>query len=132
MYATKGHVSYQWRLNGVDIPGANADTLYALETGVYEVIVGNNLGCKSASAALNYTGCSPEDMEVTPNPSTGEYNIIWCKKVTAVLYTIDGRLVGSADETRKVSLKNLPPGMYMLTVFDNNKKRVRAVKIVKL
>lgn len=132
MYATKGHVSYQWRLNGSDIPGATADTLYALETGVYEVVVANNLGCKSASATLNYTGCAPEDMEITPNPSTGEYNIIWCKKVTAALYTIDGRLVGTADETRRVSLKNLPPGMYMLTVFDNNKIRVKSVKIVKL
>lgn len=132
LYATKGHLSYQWRLNGLDIPGATSDTLYALETGIYDVVVSNSLGCKSSSAPLNYTGCSADDMEITPNPSTGEYNIIWCKKVTAVLYTIDGRLVGSADETRRVSLKNLPPGMYMLSVFDNNKIRVKSVKIVKL
>lgn len=132
LYATKGHTSYQWRLNGVNIPGATADTLYALETGIYDVVVSNVLDCRSTSSLLNYTGCTADDMEIMPNPVTGELSIVWCKKVTAVLYTIDGRLVGQADETRRISLTGLPPAMYMLTVFDNNKIRVKSLKIVKL
>jgi hypothetical protein len=131
MYATPGAVSYQWQLNGVDIPGAVSDTLYALETGIYRVIVTNASGCKTSSVPVNYTACSADDMQILPNPTGGELSIVWCRKVNAVLYTADGRTVGYADEVRKITMGNLPSGFYILHVFDTNGDRVRSVKIVK-
>lgn len=132
MYATQGYPSYQWRLNAMDIPGATADTFYAQETGIYEVIVKNTSGCAASSSKMNYTGCDPGDMEVMPNPVTGELTVVWCKKVTAVLLTIDGRYVGQADEIRKIIFPQIPAGTYILNVYDNEMNRVRSVKIVKM
>ncbi len=131
MYATRGATAYQWQLNGVDIPGAVTDTLYALETGVYHVVVTNASGCRSASAPVHYTACSADDMQILPNPTGGELSIVWCRKVNAVLFTADGRVVGYADEARKITMGNLPSGFYILHVFDTNGERVRSVKIVK-
>ncbi|GAA4460974.1 hypothetical protein GCM10023093_04750 [Nemorincola caseinilytica] len=132
LYATKGYPSYQWRINTTDIPGATADTFYAQETGIYEVVVKNTSGCSAVSAKLNYTGCDPGDMEVMPNPVTGELTVVWCKKVTAILLTIDGRYVGQADEVRKIIFRDIPSGTYILNVYDNEMEKVRSVKIVKL
>ena len=131
MYAAKGGASYQWQLNGVDIAGATTDTLYALETGIYQVIITNSSGCRSTSFPVNYTACSADDMQIMPNPTSGELSIVWCRKVTAVLYTADGRTVGYADEVRNITMGNLPSGFYILHVFDVNGERVRSVKIVK-
>jgi hypothetical protein len=131
LYATQGANSYQWQLNGVDIPGAVTDTLYALETGAYRVVITNEYGCEASSEPVNYTGCSADDMQIMPNPTSGELSIIWCKKVNAILYTADGRKIGYADEVRKISMGDIPSGFYILKVYDVRGEHIRSVKIVK-
>jgi uncharacterized repeat protein (TIGR03803 family) len=45
-----GGLTYQWRLDGVDIPGANASNYIPFQTGNYSVVVSSGLGCDSTSA----------------------------------------------------------------------------------
>jgi hypothetical protein len=132
LHATIGYASYQWRVNGVDIPGANADSFFANTAGVFEVTVANTFGCVAASMPLDYAGCGPEDLELFPNPVTGALTIIWCRKVTARISTIDGREVGRVSDADKLVMRNLPAGMYLLSVYDNNGILVKTSKIVKL
>ena len=60
------NVSYQWRKNGINIPGANAATYAVNQTGSYSVVIANQI-CPSTSATtsnvLNVT------VNPTPNPN---------------------------------------------------------------
>ncbi len=58
-------LAYQWKFNGTDIPGANADSLVILaddcaKVGNYSVTVSNGFGnVTSSSAAVTFTGAPP-------------------------------------------------------------------------
>ena len=59
--ATTGLTTYQWKLNGVNVSGANEDTLTVLTSGSYTVAVSDANGCTATS-----TG---EVVTVNPNPT---------------------------------------------------------------
>lgn len=59
--------SYQWQKDGIDIPGANAQTYVATVTGNYSVTVTNAGGCSGTSSAVPVT-VSPAPV-VTTTPS---------------------------------------------------------------
>jgi hypothetical protein len=130
--ATKGYSSYQWKLNTVELPGANADTLYADLPGFYQVEVTNGEGCPVGSSVFDYNGCEPDDIVLYPNPTRNVINIVWCKKVTARLMAADGKTIGVAENTNIVDLSVVPAGVYMLSLFDNNGHKIRTSKVVKL
>jgi len=48
--------NYQWRRNGVDLPGANVATLSTSTPGNYTVIVTDDNGCVSAESAIHVLG----------------------------------------------------------------------------
>ncbi len=53
--------TYQWQLDGVDIPGATLDSYFTFDGGNYTVVVTNSSGCSAQSAvftAFNYQGQS--------------------------------------------------------------------------
>jgi gliding motility-associated-like protein len=56
-----GITSYQWRVNGVNIPGANSINYPATSSGVYSVEVGNNNNCFKISSGVTVT--------INPNPT---------------------------------------------------------------
>ena len=56
-----GITSYQWRVNGVDIPGANLISYSATSSGFYSVEVGNNNNCFKISSEVEVT--------INPNPT---------------------------------------------------------------
>jgi hypothetical protein len=84
------------------------------------------------SAPFDYAGCSPDDMQIMPNPASGLLTIVWCRRVSVRLSAIDGRDVGGAVNVTDISFRNLPAGMYILSVYDSSGNRVRVEKIVKL
>ena len=47
--------TYQWKLNGNNIAGANSSTFTAISSGDYSVEVTNSFGCTSASSVTNVT-----------------------------------------------------------------------------
>ncbi len=130
--ASKGYMGYQWRLNGAEITGAVSDTLFAETPGKYQVAVSNTFGCMSLSGTLDYEGCTADDVRMYPNPSNGTVQVDWCRKVSARLVTIDGREVGKALEVNTIEISALPPGIYLLVVYDGNGARVKTYKLVLL
>lgn len=50
-----GATGYQWRLNGVDIPGASSTTYTASAAGAYSLVISDNQGCTSTSSVINLT-----------------------------------------------------------------------------
>lgn len=125
-----GYAAYQWKFNDTNIPGANADTLYAETPGTYEVQVFNEFGCSAKSDKYTYEGCGPDDIRVYPNPSMGYLYVEWCRRVTARLITIDGREVGVVKNQNYAEMHNIASGVYLLVIYDSNGIKAKTYKIV--
>jgi hypothetical protein len=57
-------VSYQWRKNGINIPGATSQTLVVSQSGAYSVVIANQ-ACPATSAVISNT----LTIQVFPNPN---------------------------------------------------------------
>ncbi|MFN4951265.1 MAG: T9SS type A sorting domain-containing protein, partial [Flavobacteriales bacterium] len=57
-------VSYQWRKNGINIPGATSQTLVVSQSGTYSVVIANQ-ACPATSAVISNT----LTIQVFPNPN---------------------------------------------------------------
>jgi hypothetical protein len=57
-------VSYQWRKNGINIPGATSQTLVVSQSGTYSVVIANQ-ACPATSAVVSNT----LTIQVFPNPN---------------------------------------------------------------
>jgi len=65
-----GNYTYQWRLNGGNIPGATSATYAATATGQYSVQVTAGPGCSNISAATSVTVAPLPPTAVTPTGAT--------------------------------------------------------------
>ena len=130
--APTGYASYQWILDGMSIPGAITDTYQILNAGVYAVMVTDSPGCAISSADQNYASCSTDDIKIFPNPNTSTLYIDWCKKLTARVICLDGKVLKTIENAREVDLATLPDGIYMISLFDTYGNKLITKQITKL
>jgi hypothetical protein len=126
------YASYQWLLNGVVIPGAVDDSSFAAAEGDYSVLVTNSLGCPVMSDTLSFRGCSADELNVFPNPAASVVQIQWCQKVTVRIFSVDGRHMFTEHSVKEIDLSQLAPGIYMLSIFDSDGKRIKTKRITKV
>lgn len=128
--------SYEWYRNNILLPAITTPSFYAKVSGVYKVRITQSPTCINLSKAKILTdGCREGDidlnslMSIYPNPSNTEFNIEAAGEVASdyviTITDLTGRIV--VDET-VVNVnstftigKNLPEGIYMLTVVVNQK-----------
>ncbi|HEX2901716.1 MAG TPA: T9SS type A sorting domain-containing protein, partial [Bacteroidia bacterium] len=74
--------TYQWILNGTNIPGANANTYTAIQNGVYSLFVTDANGCSAVSDTIHIVleAISGQlgdwaDLSIFPNPASGEFKL---------------------------------------------------------
>lgn len=131
--------SYQWSLDGTEIPGATAATYTVAQNGSYSVAVTNASGCSGTSGMYevnNYTGTSDvaalaASIRIYPNPAQDMLYVQSPVPVTLSLTGIDGRSVLAAQETDAVFVGELADGMYLLHISDKAGRLLRSEKIVK-
>jgi len=139
LYATPGYQSYQWLLNGIDIPGANSDFHVVLTDGAYMVLVTDTNGCEAVSDTLSFTTGLMELSEnaaaVFPNPVNDELNIIYTEGIVGlVIFDYAGRIVASYVESplpEIISMKNFANGIYTL-MFHSEKGGSAVQKVAKM
>ena len=89
-------MSYQWRFNGTNIPGATASWLTInvapATVGNYSVIVSNDLGCLTSGPAMLQASAPPDSPTDTPLP-------LWAIALMALGLAIVG--ANAAGRTRK-------------------------------
>jgi hypothetical protein len=126
--------SYQWYLNGTAINSATTNSVYPTTQGNYTVNVTDLLGCSLTSAAYNFTVTAVNNvnnndigLKVSPNPSTGSFNVSFSLQNTSnvdiELISITGQIItdkhysaltGIFSET--FNSGNVAPGTYILKV----------------
>ncbi len=140
---------YQWYRNGVAIPGATNQFLFLTENGTYTLEIRNQSSCASMSAPLVVTTVSVEvsgaagafRLECHPNPVRAEVEVridgAGAGPVSLTLVDAGGRvqrvvrdLAGGGRVTHRLSVGDLPPGVYFLIAATRDAVQLR--KFVKV
>jgi hypothetical protein len=125
--ATAGFVTYQWKLNGSAISGANAPTYTAVANGTYTVEVTDANGCNGTSNTVNVMGVGIENLSnisltIYPNPATDIITIVTDEQVTGVelFNTIGKKINVSANAKNQITISDLAAGAYSLIIHTTN------------
>ncbi|MBL7800830.1 MAG: T9SS type A sorting domain-containing protein, partial [Chitinophagales bacterium] len=125
--ATAGFVSYQWKLNGSAISGANAPTYTAVANGTYTVEVTDANGCKGTSNGVNVNGVGIEDLRnlnlsIYPNPATDIITIVTDEQITGIeLFSAIGQKINvTANAKQQINISDLAAGAYSLIIHTTN------------
>jgi hypothetical protein len=129
--------TYQWMLNGQDIPGASSQSYTATVNGTYMVRITTGAGCSSTSANyyVNNVGISDitgtDIFQLYPNPNKGRFTLQMQQYNGAevMIYDILGHLVYQKQltaEQENIDLSNAAGGTYYLTI--RNGELTRSVR----
>ena len=134
-------VSYQWIdcFDNSVITGETGQSFTATSTGNYAVIIDNNGPCSDTSACVFIQVGGIDDlvdlgMTVSPNPSTGIFNVAFENSVSGTVTIVDanGRLVQKVElnsNSLTVDLTVNQSGLYIMQVTtENGVSRERILK----
>lgn len=123
---TQGYSSYQWQLNGVDIPGANGPNYTATQNGSYVVVVTNqDQVCQGVSPALDVmltTGIndvSATDVRVYPNPATDVLMLNCNEQIESIAVSniVGEQVIFERGQIAVLNVSQLSNGVYTLHVY---------------
>jgi hypothetical protein len=133
-----GFYQYQWYLNGVEIPGANAQTHIMTQGGVYSVQITNQFGCSNISGNYSLSPISVEEQElneflVYPNPSQGEFTVLMGDGLGGKLILtnllgqslLEMNLENGKTEHKIRYPEHIASGIYLLHIFTEEQKTTR-------
>jgi hypothetical protein len=137
----------QWQLNGVDIAGATGQTYKVKESGVYRSAVTGDLGCVGYSNEINVVITAVVNVDpvkiglnVSPNPSTGNFNVRFRVNGREDLYvevlSTTGQQVYSRSLSRfsgefneQLRLPNPASGIYLLKITHGREQYLKRLLI---
>ena len=141
MLTSSAAFSYQWYLNNNAISGATAQSYTATQTGSYQVVVGDTLGCMSnQSNAYSYvaTGINEVDalngVNIYPNPTTGLLNISGEAvngKFMVMVFDMQGKMVVKVQDQKVIDLSALSNGLYNVMIKTDDITINRKLTLVK-
>lgn len=115
---------YQWFLDDVSIAGAEAQTYYPLENGLYRVRITDRRGCTQISPAFLFNSAgihatSPTlEISVYPNPA-GDFlyfNSLEPIENISVLDVAGKEVLRTLKSEQSLGIQNLSPGFYLIRV----------------
>lgn len=120
--------SYQWFLNGSQIPGATNQCHVAVLSGNYTVQITDSLGClsmESAPVTINLVAVSnpmAAGWSFYPNPSQGSLHIVSPAGAEFVASVADacGKRVAFAINAHSLDLSTLKSGMYFVSIYQGD------------
>lgn len=131
------YAHYQWILNGTPIPGATNSFYIVLTAGSYSLSVNDSIGCKGTSSAdsVNLVGINyvigNRSISVIPNPTTGNLYVLGFQPAKISIYNVVGQLIKEAMNTERISISELPTGLYILKLTDAQGQITYHNKVIK-
>lgn len=136
--------TYQWYLDGSEIPGATTESITAEESGDYYVELLSLDGCLSTSTTLAVVLSAVLDevlnasINVFPNPVTNKLSVQWSgndwQDAQLLISDVSGKVIDDlpVDQTTfEINLTNYSPGVYLFR-FNTSDGRSAVKSIVKL
>lgn len=121
--------SYQWQLNGIDIPGATNQSYNILQSGLYTVVVSDSNSCKNSFSVyvlisgINDVG-SDANISISPNPSNGNFTVEFTgltDNVSIEVVNPVGQIIFSSAEKissssfkKEIDLHSVAAGVYIV------------------
>jgi len=133
--------SYQWFKNGVAIPGATNRTFTIPSGGdSFTVAVTDTtaLKCPGISEPYRFTGVGVNgtnvgnDIHLFPNPSSDFVTIDAPIPVSVMLFSMEGKLLGSFVNVNQIDLSSYPDGIYRVVIGDLKGAYLTTDKVLKL
>jgi uncharacterized delta-60 repeat protein len=137
-----GTGSYQWYLDGVEIPGETSQTLAVAENGNFTVKLTDENGCSAMSSVFSVintglkSNTSSGDITTYPNPSSGliyfKGNINTPLQAKIEVRNSLGKLIFSETNfhmNQAVDLSNVTRGIYFIQISDGSK--MQSFKVIK-
>ncbi|GAA4459738.1 hypothetical protein GCM10023093_01280 [Nemorincola caseinilytica] len=139
LYTDTPYVHYQWYHNIFGkVVGANTFKTAGLFNGSYYVEVTDTNGCVGRSAMFAYNTdmsagiiAGAGSVQVYPNPATDVLHINAAVPVDAVITAMDGKVLMSTKNARSMNVSQLPSGLYMLTVYDAEGRKLAIERFVR-
>ena len=148
---TGAGLTYKWKKGSNFISGATLSNYTATTGGNYKVQVTNSNGCSKTSGNVAVSvpckegesvkvgeGESVFDVDVYPNPNSGEFTIKFSTKpVTPIQIELTdglGKVVKrfeTNDETVVIKESNLAKGIYCLTAHNKDQVSIKKINIIK-
>lgn len=137
--------TYTWYLDGMIVPGANADTIVVdiNSLGSYQLSVTDVNGCSSLSNIITITHAFAPNLFVYPNPSTGRFQVRSYSAANNILprslvvYNNRGEIVIVRNYTQispyqkvEIDLRPYGKGIYWIENIDQNGKRLNKNRVV--
>lgn len=133
------YVSYQWHMNGAQVPGANSATYVAPGDGRYYVVVWDSLGCSNVSDTIRIDGTSVNEVlagrtALRPQPVNDRLFMDFANvpvqkiEIVGALGEIVRTILNPAP-TVEISVSDIAPGLWMAVIHTGN--AVYAVPFIK-
>lgn len=117
--------TYQWYFNYVSIPGATNQSYTATQTGLYSVMVSNDLGCSAISQAFSFNinvalaNFSASDTLICEN-SCLNFTDFSLNSPTGWAWSFPGAVPSSSIQQNPVNICYNAPGIYPVSLTVNN------------
>ncbi len=131
------YANYQWFLNTIAIAGATTSAITPTTVGNYRVRVTDGNGCTAYSAgfAVNTVSVGSVNAAATirlyPNPVNDVLRIESPVPVSAVISSIEGKVISRHQNAGEIDIHNLPTGLYLVAIYDEAGDRIKVEKITK-
>ncbi len=137
--------TFQWKKNGVDIPGATSEDLTGIGIGSYTVVVTDNFGCTFTSPAIVIATSGTIEPEwaygfsIRPNPTSGNLTVTFPQitptDIQLFAYDLTGRMVVRQNWTPRQQLdldfSELADGLYTVLIRVDGASLVRKIVVSK-
>lgn len=132
-------INNQWFFYGAPIPDATGQVFVPVLEGTYQVQVTDDNGCPSPLSEPHdhffvSTSVLPGDVwDLLPNPASNELRILGNfdeRAFTVELWSSTGSLVLQERNTRRISVTELPAGLYWVRLNTNTGSGVRRVVVL--